>query len=181
VKEWLAFTGGALPEEERLSLLRAVWDAQDGSARVNLANASNETIRQVSTASMDVVHSLASAMLATGGRHAPVTEARRVIFGLGPHHGRMAIVPGFGNSFHAGRIDPVWQPLADRVASDFPAAWRLISEWEETIGKRVRVNAAGLTATVAELVGWPFGLEAVLVIVPRLPAWVALHAAMTTR
>ena len=184
MKGWIEFTRPPLSEAERQFLLAAVWDAQAASARANTQNASNVAVCTVGQASLTLTNALAAGILATGGLHAPVTLARELIFGSPlPDSLPEGAVPGFGNSFHRGQIDPVWQPLAKHLKDEHWSAWQMIEAWAGLLagaGKAHHVNAAGLTAAVAYLVCWPVGLEPVLVIQPRLTVWAALYLDATS-
>lgn len=177
IDDLLGLTSGNLAMDARVQLLELVWEAQRMSALANVENASNQAVRQVACASLSLSASLAAAILATGGLHAPVAQARKVIFRRDPEMPYSGVVPGFGNSLFRGRIDPSWQQLAGYLQQEYPQTWARIAGWSRVLrnaGKASQPNAAALTAAVAVLVGWPDGLEGVLVIAPRLTVWATL-------
>lgn len=180
IPEWLALTSDTLPVEARVRLLSAVWKAQRDSALDNADNVSNCTARIVAEASRSGSNAIFAAMLSLGGMHAPLIQAREVIFGTIPPPVLPGgvLIPGFGNSFHAG-IDPNWVALADIIRNEYPTVWAPIEHWSALLkesGKPFAPNPAGLTAAVAELVGWPRGFEFLLLVMPRMTVWARLAA-----
>lgn len=177
--EWLSIAGVEIvPGDRRFALLRELWEAQKNSVWENSNNASNETIRQASAASLSLSNTLAAAMLTTGGHHAPVIQARRIVFRTQPRYEDGVIVPGFGNSFWKDRVDPVWLQVLDMILSGFPEETKKINDWSDVLraaGKSFHPNAACMTAAVAEIVMWPEGLEPLLVIEPRIAEWAQLY------
>lgn len=176
--DWLSFTTDALTREARVELLTAVWNAHRESAALNQTNASSMAAVQAGWGSGSVLHAVCAAMLSTGNTHAPVTQARHTIFTKEPPDsldGRL--VPGFGNSFHRTRIDPVWEAAAELIRVRYPGTWAAIDKWSQFLlreGKPSAPNAAAFTAAVSELVGWPWGMEPLLVVEPRIMVWAQL-------
>lgn len=177
--DWLVLTDGPLSRDTRTELLALVWNAQRRAAAANTSNASNVATMIAAAGSGSALNAIVSAMLSTGGVHAPVAQAREVLFRR-PVPAELPagkLVPGFGNSFHKDQIDPEWKAAACRLR-DFPAVWEPICAWSallESAGKPKHPNAAALTAAVAELVRWPDGLEVILVAQPRFVVWAEVY------
>lgn len=156
-----------------------------GSAHVAAAsahpNASSVAISIATAASGDFGKAMTAALATLGGRHAPVVQARGVLYGWPESQLRDAIsaggiIPGFGHSFVKDSVAPEFTALHTHLKAHYlEHAQRLdqVASWiEELRGKRLYANAAGLTACVAELVGFPRGAELALFVGARLPAWV---------
>ncbi len=178
ITDWLQFTSGPLTLAERERILAALWRAHVTSSTNNEQNASNVAVMVSAAASGSVANALVSAIAATGGRHAPVTQARRQLYReKAPDKlPERWVVPGFGNSFFKDRIDPAWDSVVALLRSH-ANVWGPIETWQalfRAANKGVHPNAAAFTAAVAELVGWPEGLEPVLVIQPRISVWAAV-------
>lgn len=175
ITEWINIADSTVSEGETEELLRLLWDAHVRASTQNNTNASNVAVMVAASGSGSLQHALASAILSTGGLHAPVTQARTVLFRtpIPAKAPEDTLVPGFGNSFFKDSIDPAWDALVSKL-KEHPKVWRPIEAWQELIadsGRAVYPNAAAFTAAVAELVGWPDGLEPVLVIQPRISVW----------
>lgn len=126
-----------------------------------------------------------AALASMGGVHAPVTQARVVYASMGDREivaglamGRR--VPGFGNSFHKADIDPAWLGFYNEICRKrIPSAGARLDHlaWLlEKAGHDLAPNAAAFTAVAADAIGLPWGVESLLVIMPRLPVW-AQHCA----
>lgn len=181
IPEWLALTSDKLPAEARVRLLNAVWEAHRESALDNADNVSNCLARVVAESSRSGMNAVVAAMLSLGGSHGPIAQAREVLFGSIVPMALPAgvIVPGFGNSFYAGAIDPNWTGLAGVLRDEYPDIWAPINAWSGLLkdaGKPSTPNPASLTAAVAELVGWPRGFEFLLLVMPRMVVWARLAA-----
>lgn len=178
-KDWIQFTSGPLSLLERHHLLEEVWKRHKLGALKNVNNASNQAVRNAAPCSLNLAQSLASGILALGGLHGAVTQARRVLFHQTPRNlNKGERVPGMGNSFYRDQIDPVWQGLAEFIEKNHPEIWGKILAWQEQLrkqGKTLYPNPAALTAAVAELVGWPVGAELILLVEPRMAVWTAIH------
>lgn len=179
IPEWLALTSDTLPVEARVRLLSAVWKAHRDSALDNADNVSNCLARVVAESSHSGMNAVVAAMLSLGGSHGPIAQAREVLFGhiAPPVLPEGVVVPGFGNSFYAGSIDPNWTELAGVLRDEYPDVWAPIEHWSELLkeaGKPCTPNPASLTAAVAELVGWPHGFEFLLLVMPRMTVWARL-------
>lgn len=176
---WFSFAGAEIePGDRKFVLLHEVWEAQKRSCLENSGNASNMAVRNSAAASMSLVNSIASAMLSTGGLHAPVIQARRVIFNTHPSFDPTHIVPGFGNSFYKDKVDPAWDNVLEIIECSFEREASKIQSWSEILkenGKVLYPNAACLTAAAAEIVEWPHGLEPLLVVEPRIAMWAHIY------
>lgn len=125
------------------------------------------------------VHGICASILSTGGAHAPIHAARELLRRGTKEYidgelfeGRK--IPGFGNSFFKDRIDPSFQPLVEAIQTLAPQWWNRIEALQRMLaeaGISLKPNAAILTAAVCEFAMLPDGIEELLFIIPRLPAW----------
>jgi len=113
-----------------------------------------------------------------GGVHAPVTQARQVIYRnprlVEPALRNGELIPGFGNSFYKDRIDPAFSDIMSFAIKEFKEEYIPVVSAGMRIfesGKSCLPNAAAFTALTAEAIGLPDGLEPLLVIIPRSIAW----------
>jgi hypothetical protein len=152
--------------------LRAVFRAHQKAAKDN-PNVSSQVVQAATFGSSLFRQGVMAAIGTMGVRHAPIGDAR---WGLmkgwtGPW------IPGWGNSFHKGKIDPAWDEPARLLSVDFP-------DWQKKLdaitndlhakGKMVYPNAAAFSAIACELVQLPWGLEDLFFLLPRLPIWAQL-------
>lgn len=141
-------------------------------------SASTEALRLAAGGSGDFGQALMAALCTLGGRHGPITEARRVIFGP-PSVVRDAIrqgvrVTGWGSSFVKGERDEAFDALCGTLPlAELDRLGRITYDlWKA--GKRVFPNAAAYTAVVANLLGLPMGTEVSLFIQGRMPTWIKI-------
>lgn len=157
-------------------LLEAVMVAHQRSAVEN-GNVSSEVFRNAVSGSGSFRQAVCAGILSTGGPHAPIAQARAVFESGTVEAIEKAIsagkkVPGFGNSFYKGRMDPAWESVLGILAEDFINAYLRLCNLSRPIGdKKVLPNAAMFTAIACHICGIPHGLEDSLFMVSRIPAW----------
>lgn len=162
----------------KLALMRAVFRAHDCAARSN-GNLSSQAAGHASCGSGRVENALAASILTLGLRHAPLAEARFVFEHSSETSVREAMergvkIPGFGNSFFQGCIDPAWQEVDALLRDQFPQAAKRIDElqsWVNRDGKDLWPNAALYSAAAFSECGVVHGAEIALFVMARLPAW----------
>lgn len=153
--------------------------AHEGAARNNENNISNVLVTLSAIGSGDLGKSLVAGICGIGNIHAPITQARRVLFFLPMDYiereiERGAMIPGFGNSFHKDSIDPAFIDFDTILRSGYPDIATKLQNLSDLMKKHQRPhhpNAAAYTAIAAELLGMASGLESLLLIKPRLEVW----------
>lgn len=162
-------------------LLEAVFEAHQRAALSN-PNVSTAVAANTVAGSGRFANAAAAAILTTGGAHAPLMAARQLL-----EHGNANIVaemlnrgqkvPGFGNSFFKGKVDPAWEQVENILCHDFPEMGQSIKELGEPMKvKGVLPNAALFTAAACVIANVPHGTEDALFITARVPAWAAFVA-----
>lgn len=123
--------------------------------------------------------SIASAMLALGGTHAPITETIEFMNQNNPEE-LVAIgvrIPGFGNSFEKGHPDPVWEPVGEILKESFTVLHDKLMRIQSALhltGKIIFPNASAFTACAVIATGFPSKLSHYFVVKGRLDAWTAI-------
>jgi citrate synthase len=88
-------------------------------------------------------------------------------------------IPGWGNSFYPNTLDPAWRNMDALIRAEHSKEAKRLDEITDLIRSVKRrvifPNAAAYTAIVAELLELEMGVEAVLFIAGRLPAWAELY------
>jgi len=167
-----------LSDDKVNRLFELVAAAHYGSA-INNRNNSSAAIVNSYFGSGSIAQAIASSLLATGIRHAPVQEAREVFetatkekveSQLG--HGHK--IQGFGNSFFKDGIDPQWNPVLAYLTENFPEQVARINQIKGYIGKDVHPNPAMFTAIACDLAKVPRGCEVAVFALMRIPAWISL-------
>jgi citrate synthase len=165
------------------SLLSLFMQAHAETANAN-ANASSYACRNASLVTGRLENGLASAIMSLGGHHAPLTEARHVYknwvkadvdFAMN----NKVFIPGFGNSFFKGSVDPSWQVVDSYLYTWYPEQYARISQLKEWIAQNNRTlypNAAMYSAVVCEILNVAPGTEVALLILARLPVWTMEYA-----
>lgn len=178
--EWLGFQ----PNEEVDELLLLLFRSHQ-TATMSNQNASSIALQVAASVDIPFPQAAASALLTLGRTHGPATEAREVIYlwsvdTMKAFLENGGIVPGWGNSFHKDSIDPAWADMYKLVQGKFPEHVLKLDERSEVIslarGREFFPNAAAFTAVAAEIVGLRYGVETVLLVAGRLPAWAAQYA-----
>lgn len=130
-------------------------------------------------------HAIASGILATGFRHAPIEQTRVRLFEWGNLKDsllpirqmieRGIVIPGFGHDVIKDMIDPVFQipfaALKDETRNHLATIAAMISEKR---GKPIYPNAASITAAVAHELALPPGGETVIFLIGRSTGWITL-------
>lgn len=164
-------------DQERI--LQTLRRAHYTAATVN-DNVSSAIVKQIARVGKPLPEAIAAALLSVGELHAPVTQARVLLFRgtdeqieIELKSGRRA--PGFGNSFFKDGIDPAWRDMDVLIEKEFQDTWKRLWAIAELIrsvkGKMIYPNAAAYTAIVAHHLNMAWGAEPMLVIMGRLPAW----------
>lgn len=149
-------------------------------AAMNNDNLSSSMVKQVASAGKTFTEAVAAALMTLGQYHAPVTQAREVLFNVNDEdivellrEGKK--IPGYGNSFYHDKIDPAWDELDTILLKEHEAIYNRINHVSDLIcqekGVRLFPNAAAYTAAVAHLMGVDWHVELGLVMLGRLPAW----------
>lgn len=166
-------------EPKIASLIECCIDCHQQAALKN-PNASSAAYQNALMGSGNVENGIASAILTLGKNHGPISEARVVFVEWSRHEFGIVNdgykVPGFGNSFFRGRIDPSFEPLDTLLRCDFSHLSNRIDEltkWMQAY-KPLYPNAAMYTAAVCHAAKIKPGLESALFIMARIPAWINL-------
>lgn len=164
------------PPEMRL--LQAVAEAHAASARRD--NASTHAAICAAAGSGDYGKALAAVLMTLGGAHAPIEATCQLLNRPDPAVRASALlqvglkVPGWGNSFHRGEPDPLWQPVDEALRADFPEMHRRLLSVTATLhraGKSVFPNPSAYTAATALSIGLPAPCATYLFIAARLDQW----------
>lgn len=147
-------------------------------AAVDNENASSSIFRAYKQIGKGTPECLAAAFLTTGGTHAPVTHARRILYAPTMREVQMLLsmekpIPGFGNSFYKDRIDPAFDEFVN-LAQETPHYRKIIEVGnliESKSGSKLHPNAAAFTACMAEILGLKPRMEFALFAIPRMCAW----------
>lgn len=143
-------------------------------------NASSLAFRVASMSSGDFLHGVVAALMTLGKRHAPVEEARHMIYVAGQEEMRELVesgekVPGWGNSFYKDSIDPAFSEVDAWIRKEQPDHAKILDEKTEMVRelteKDLYPNAASYTAICAEILGLPAGLAVLLFVQGRLGSW----------
>lgn len=174
---------------DEMALLNLTLMAHTQAAKENTGNVSSHVLQQAAHAGKEFPESMAAAILTLGMVHAPITQARGVLFSMENDAIREALwdgarLPGFGNSFHKDGVDPAWQPVDEFLEQTFPEIHERIWDVSDIISnvksKKVYPNAAAYTAAAAHLTKQPFGTEHAILLMGRVPAWVEQWKAAST-
>lgn len=166
------------------SLLECLFRCHSDSSQKN-QNFSTEVVKAYSrlTENQDPMPGLIAGLMSTGGKHAPILQARRTLFYTSDEAVKAMIrggvkIPGFGNSFFKDCIDPSWEPLhAMFIDMDIPAWDRVleVGSWIAAItGNSPSPNAAAFTAVIAEHLRLDMNATLWLFLVPRTAVWLTL-------
>lgn len=174
--EWLRGDLGADHEELMAALLKA-----HKIAATDNNNVSSSALMLAASVNTPFPQSVAAALMTLGGDiHGPTTQARNTIY----HRSRNDVlvdlkrgkrIPGWGNSFYNDSVDPAFEEVDKLIRTKYKFDAGCLDRVSQVIrefkGKDLYPNAAAYTAVTAELIGLPEGLEIILLIVGRLPAW----------
>jgi len=168
--------------EEDKNLLEILMRCHAKASVLN-NNISTVTFVNAARGSGNIYQSIIAGISCMGGVHAPVLQARDLIFNqdINVEALKEAIekgfkVPGFGNSFYKDKIDPSFQEFDDAIT--YTAQHEKLTRHEDVIeevkGKKIYPNAAGYTALMADILKLPPGQEVWLVLAPRLASWISI-------
>lgn len=170
-----------MTEERVAELARVVVTAQQRAAR-DQRNVSSVFLVNCAAQGVPFHQALIGALSTLGGRHGPVTAARRSLYdgGAEVHLERCERVPGFGSEVYDEAGDPNWHEVEKLVRERFPKDFDRIEQVKGLIqqsrGVTVCANAAGYTAVLAERLDVPRGTEDAVFIHACLPVWSELYA-----
>ena len=125
-------------------------------------------------------HCVASALVTLGDKHGPIGKARHMLYHETNDHiiERLedgAILPGWGNVFYKKSIDPAFVPMDHLLREEYREDHHRLDEIAELIfkvkGKTIYPNAVSYSGITAERIGLAVGVECLLFIACRLPAW----------
>jgi citrate synthase len=175
---WCKWLGIAEQQSVETLLDTLSWCNQ--SAALTNNNASSAALTNAAGCDSRFEHAVASALLTFGTKHGPTTEARRLLYDTENEEiiTRLEdgeILPGWGNAFYKKSIDPAFVPLDHLLRETYSSHHDRLDEIATLVFKvRGRVlypNAASYNAICAEIVCFAWGLEIMLPIMCRLPAW----------
>lgn len=162
--------------EKEHKLLNLCLDAHSQS--VHRDNISTAVLRNAAVGSLSFSTAIAAALCSIGGIHAPLLQSfyflQRPMSEIEQHLELGHFVPGWGNSFEKQGIDPLWQPVADYIAQNFPELGQKIEGITLSLhnhGKQIYVNPSSLTAAVAIILDIPPEIVCWLFIQGRLSGW----------
>ena len=164
----------SLTEREQ-ALLQCCLEAHAASAARE--NVSTAVMYAASMGSRSYTQALAAALSTLGGTHAPLVETYEV---LGePAKAAQLLdagrrVPGWGNSFAKGAIDPVWQPLATLLQTGYPGIYQPIEEITVMLhlrGRMIYPNPSCLTAATGMALRMPKEVIPWIFVHGRLAKW----------
>ena len=160
-------------------LYTLMQNAHKNSALEN-DNISSRFIKEMAIIGKSYTEAIAVAILSLGEVHAPVYDARQVLFHTPDAAIKMALedglkIPGFGNSFYKESIDPAWDDFVVELNKEWPEYASRLNEVTEIINtyKQLKLypNPAAFTAIVAEILNMEPGTEISLFILARIFAW----------
>lgn len=129
---------------------------------------------------------MASAILTTGGMHAPIAETMDVVnFALHAEEGEIrgfvhaeiesgGRIKGWGNSFIKGAEDDLWLGFQDVLKETFPVIYTAIRSLTVALhacGKNIYPNPSAFTAATALALGIPPVVAPFIFFQGRLAAW----------
>jgi citrate synthase len=164
--------------EANIFLLDLLMEAHARTAKTN-PNASSYACHNAAMTTGKLENGLASGIMALGGHHAPICEARIVYrnwvkVDIDAAMKAKMLIPGFGNSFFKGGIDPAWNNVDSHMSSMYPKEYGRIKQLQEWIVENnctLFPNAALYTAAICDILGVVPGTEVALLILARLPVW----------
>jgi hypothetical protein len=157
-----------LPEVE-MAYVQAVFNAHQTAARIN-NNVSSQVARGATFASGSFRQGVMAAIGTIGGVHAPIRAAKIALLTIKPETQLPpgARIPGWGNSFFKGVIDPAWKEADALLPNGFREVLDMITK---KIGKPVVPNAAAYSAIACIVAGVPDQFEDLFFMLPRIPVW----------
>jgi citrate synthase len=175
IHEWLGIT--ATNETEHLLGTLAKCHKQ---AALNNQNASSMALQISAACGMGFEHSVASALMTFGAKHGPVSGARKIIYHTSDEDLDKLIedgeiIPGWGNDFHKTSVDPAFAEMNHLLKMSYTEHADKLDHVTERIfkvkGRVLYPNPAAFNSVVCEIAGLANGIEMLLPIAFRLPAW----------
>lgn len=168
-----------------MSLIDALLEAHHKSAL--RGNCSHQALAASALGSGDYFKSIAATLLTLGGLHGPIFQAYDVLMAEDISGGVARIiraghrVPGWGNGFVRGEVDPLWTGVQAILARDHADISKKLDDATASLhraGKLLFPNPAAFTAATALALGIPRDEAGKLFIQGRLSAWTSEYARM---
>lgn len=138
-------------------------------------NCSTMALQQAAGGSRHLTNAYIAALATLGEMHGPIEDAYGLIVNqISPHIG---MVPGWGNSFVKGQIDPDFLRVDQTIESLSPRIHSRLREVTDQLharGKRIFPNPGAYTAATALILGMPSHVAPMLFVQARLEAWTEL-------
>lgn len=170
-------------EPHEKELLGAVLDAHYKSAfRENL---SSTAVKLAAAGSGDYTKAIAAALSTLGGVHAPLVQTYQFLadddlgYSVNAALEQGLKVPGWGNSFHKGEPDPLWQDVDRLLRTHWPSLAARMDHVTGTLlaaGKNLQPNPSAYTALSAAALGMSAHVAPYLFVMGRLQGWSELFA-----
>jgi len=144
-------------------------------------NCSTMALQQAAFGSGKLANGIIAALACLGETHGPIEEAYEV---LKSNEVREGTIPGWGNSFIRGEVDPAFLKVDQFIESTHPRLHSRLREITDTLharGKQVFPNPAAYTAAAAIILGMPQNLAPLLFIQARTQAWGFLYHRLMTQ
>lgn len=183
-------------KEWQQPLIDILHESHLNAALNNSENVSRKVFEYTYSGSGSLIQAICAGFLSTGGRHAPLEQARKLIefFSRDVEEATKAVflavadgqmVPGFGNSFFKDKIDPSFAKAYDMYTQ---AYFEMYPDHKETTldqalivlnDARMRLkpckplypNAAGITGAICSLLDMYYGTEISIFMSARSQAW----------
>lgn len=164
------------PEQKLLNLC-----LEAHAQSVHRDNISTVTLKNAAIGSMNYTTSLCAALSTLGGTHAPILQSVMALIEPMENIKRViemgGKIPGWGSSFEKEGIDPIWAPLADLLAKEFPEMHGKIEEITQELqrhGKMLWPNPSIHTAATGIVLRIPGPIIPWLFVHGRLLSWTAI-------
>lgn len=144
-------------------------------------NISTNVLKNTALGSLNYTSAISAALCSLGGVHAPLLQSVSAL--MEPiENVRKLIemggkVPGWGSSFEKDGVDPIWAPLADHIAKEFPEVNTRIDEITQELhkrGKKIYPNPSIFTAATGLILHIPAPIIPWLFIHGRLVSWTTM-------
>ncbi len=173
---------------DELALLTALYQAH--AQCVFRPNCSSVACQQAAGGSRSLPQSIIAALACLGEMHGPIEGAYDKIKYAGEFvwisydpERPVDKVPGWGNSFVKGQLDPAFLPVDQILEQRFPRSHARLKEITDALharGKHVFPNPASYTAATSLILGMPRHLSPMLFVQARIEAWsVVFHQTVT--
>ena len=158
-------------------LHQAVLRAHDQSARRR--NISHDAVILSAIGSGDYSKSVMAALSTIGGIHAPLAETYDLLIQGGRQQATQYLqvgkrIPGWGNAFHKGEPDPLWQEVDAWIKIIHPSIYLLIEQMTAMLHEHKKLifpNPSCYTAATGIILGYTRQTTGQLFIEGRLAAW----------